>query len=54
MRDADLSRYDMELIMETPTRNYFTDMVQWEKENTAFLIKIGQIQPAVTTKKDEA
>ena len=30
---------------------------EWEKENEAFLIKIGQIAPvapkAVTTKKDE-
>jgi hypothetical protein len=29
---------------------------QWEKENTAFLIKIGQIAPAApkpATKKDE-
>lgn len=33
-----------------------TDMAQWEKENEAFLIKIGQVKPAakpVTTKKDE-
>jgi len=33
-----------------------TDMAQWEKENTAFLIKIGQVKPAAekpTTKKDE-
>jgi hypothetical protein len=34
-----------------------TDMEQWEKENEAFLIKIGQVKPAVTkpapTKKDE-
>jgi len=33
-----------------------TDMEQWEKENEAFLIKIGQVKPAVSkpiTKKDE-
>ena len=33
-----------------------TDMEQWEKENEAFLIKIGQVKPAAakpTTKKDE-
>jgi hypothetical protein len=33
-----------------------TDMAQWEKENEAFLIRIGQVKPAakpVTTKKDE-
>jgi len=36
------------------TPNYFTDMDQWNKENTAFLIKIGQIQPEVMTKKVEA
>jgi hypothetical protein len=34
-----------------------TDMEQWEKDNKAFLIKIGQVvTPApkpVTTKKDE-
>jgi len=38
----------MELIM--------TDLAQWEKENEAFLIKIGQVAPAVPkpiTKKDE-
>jgi hypothetical protein len=39
----------MELIM--------TDLAQWEKENEAFLIKIGQVAPKAetkpTTKKDE-
>jgi hypothetical protein len=39
----------MELIM--------TDLAQWEKENEAFLIKIGQVVPKAetkpTTKKDE-
>jgi len=35
-----------------------TDMEQWEKDNKAFLIKIGQVEAAtpskpVTTKKDE-
>ena len=34
-----------------------TDHAQWEKENTAFLIKIGQVapkaEPKPTTKKDE-
>ena len=33
-----------------------TDMEQWEKENEAFLIKIGQGKPAAAkpiTKKDE-
>jgi len=35
-----------------------TDHAQWEKENKAFLIKIGQVAPAAaapkpTTKKDE-
>jgi hypothetical protein len=39
----------MELIM--------TDHAKWEKENTAFLIKIGQVapkaEPKPTTKKDE-
>lgn len=33
-----------------------TDMEQWEKENEAFLAKIGQGKPAVkptSTKKDE-
>jgi len=39
----------MELIM--------TDLAQWEKENEAFLIKIGQGAPKAetktTTKKDE-
>jgi hypothetical protein len=34
-----------------------TDMEQWEKENEAFLIKIGQVKPTApkpaTTKKDE-
>jgi hypothetical protein len=45
----------MELTMAAEESiNYFTDMVQWEKETTAFLTKIGQIQPAVITKKDEA
>jgi hypothetical protein len=28
-----------------------TDMEQWEKENEAFLIKIGQVKPTVTTPK---
>jgi len=39
----------MELIM--------TDLAQWEKENEAFLIKIGQVAPKseakTSTKKDE-
>jgi hypothetical protein len=34
-----------------------TDMEQWEKDNEAFLIKIGQVKPAASkpasTKKDE-
>ena len=34
-----------------------TDLAQWEKDNEAFLIKIGQTAPVVTpkttTKKDE-
>jgi hypothetical protein len=33
-----------------------TDLKQWEKENEAFLIKIGQIAPVApkaTAKKDE-
>ena len=33
-----------------------TDMAQWEKEQEAFLIKIGQVKPAATkpvTKKEE-
>lgn len=34
-----------------------TDLAQWEKENEAFLIKIGQVASKVetktTTKKDE-
>jgi hypothetical protein len=33
-----------------------TDMAQWEKENEAFLIKIGQVKPAASkpvTKKEE-
>ena len=33
-----------------------TDMAQWEKEQEAFLIKIGQVKPAVAkpvTKKEE-
>lgn len=34
-----------------------TDMEQWEKDNEAFLIKIGQVKPAAPkpapTKKDE-
>jgi hypothetical protein len=33
-----------------------TDMAQWEKENEAFLIRIGQAKPAApkpVTKKDE-
>jgi hypothetical protein len=34
-----------------------TDLAQWEKENEAFLIKIGQVAPATapkpTTKKEE-
>jgi hypothetical protein len=33
-----------------------TDMAQWEKENEAFLIKIGQVKPAPpkpVTKKEE-
>jgi hypothetical protein len=34
-----------------------TDMEQWEKDNKAFLAKIGQVAPAVSkpapTKKDE-
>jgi len=33
-----------------------TDLAQWEKENEAFLIKIGQAAPVTskpTTKKDE-
>jgi hypothetical protein len=34
-----------------------TDLAQWEKENEAFLIKIGQVtskpEPKTTTKKDE-
>jgi hypothetical protein len=28
-----------------------TDMEQWEKENEAFLIKIGQVKPIATTPK---
>ena len=33
-----------------------TDLAQWEKDNEAFLIKIGQVKPAAAkpiTKKDE-
>jgi hypothetical protein len=34
-----------------------TDLAQWEKENEAFLIKIGQVAPKAetkpTTKKEE-
>jgi hypothetical protein len=33
-----------------------TDMAQWEKENEAFLIKIGQVKPVASkplTKKEE-
>jgi hypothetical protein len=33
-----------------------TDLEQWEKDNEAFLIKIGQVKPAAAkpiTKKDE-
>jgi|TARA_R110000868_G_scaffold205137_2_gene453505 hypothetical protein len=34
-----------------------TDLAQWEKDNEAFLIKIGQVAPVATTKpttkKDE-
>lgn len=34
-----------------------TDLAQWEKDNEAFLAKIGQVAPAATpkptTKKDE-
>jgi hypothetical protein len=34
-----------------------TDLAQWERENEAFLIKIGQVAPKPeakpTTKKDE-
>jgi hypothetical protein len=33
-----------------------TDMAQWEKENEAFLIKIGQVKPVAAkpvTKKEE-
>ena len=34
-----------------------TELEQWEKENEAFLIKIGQVKPVaakpITTKKDE-
>jgi hypothetical protein len=34
-----------------------TEMEQWEKDNKAFLIKIGQVETTtskpVTTKKDE-
>ena len=33
-----------------------TDMAQWEKENEAFLIKIGQVKPMAAkpaTKKEE-
>ena len=34
-----------------------TDLAQWEKENEAFLIKIGQVaskaETKTTTKKDE-
>jgi hypothetical protein len=33
-----------------------TDMAQWEKEQEAFLIKIGQVKPAAAkpvTKKEE-
>jgi len=33
-----------------------TDMAQWEKEQEAFLIKIGQVKPAAVkpvTKKEE-
>jgi len=33
-----------------------TDIEQWEKENEAFLVKIGQVKPTATkpiTKKDE-
>jgi hypothetical protein len=43
----------MELKMDAKP-DYFTDMAQWEKDTQSFLIKIGQIQPAVSTKKDEA
>ena len=33
----------------------YTDMAEWERENTAFLIKIGQVEakPKPTTKKEE-
>lgn len=33
-----------------------TDLAQWEKDNDAFLIKIGQVKPAAAkpiTKKEE-
>ena len=34
-----------------------TDLAKWEKENEAFLIKIGQVEPKAeakpTTKKEE-
>jgi hypothetical protein len=33
-----------------------TDLAQWEKDNDAFLIKIGQVKPAAVkpiTKKEE-
>jgi hypothetical protein len=33
-----------------------TELAQWETENEAFLIKIGQVKPAAvkpSTKKDE-
>jgi len=44
---ASLSPNELELIMT---------LEQWEKDNAAFLIKIGQIAPAApktATKKDE-
>ncbi len=47
MLPASLSPNELELIMT---------LEQWEKDNAAFLIKIGQIAPAApktATKKDE-
>jgi len=49
MRYKYLNSHGMDMIM--------TDLAQWEKENEAFLIKIGQVAPKAETKptpkKDE-